>query len=338
MSDEPAGGVGIRVTFRRSAGLLRSVRGNLKYLLLLIGVPIAVILIYSIPLGQSHVVEARTLGARLTVLGPDTVWRLPPSTLCVDRGAERNLVLAAGFDGPGCNPGIFAEKDLGNVELRIPSGVQILIRAEPNGSVLLRRLEDQASNTSTVVRLVDDTFWDVGSLIRIDADNWRSVALLEFAGDVVIGQAAVAGSTDYLVEGRFEVREHFLRQYRPFGARNAEPTTVKSGSLYRGDRVSFQPKSSDLDDPPVIVTGFISPQLVRNTLGFDIVISSGFDRSQAKLRVKSFGAREVTIQPSWVDRAVRDPLLVALTAILGFAVTSLTFAAEVRKIGQSGRG
>jgi hypothetical protein len=337
MSDKPSGGVGIRVTLRRGAALLRSVRGNLKYLLLLIGVPIAVVLIYSIPLGQSHVVEARTLGARLTILGPDTVWRLPPSTLCVDRGTDRDLVLASDFDGPGCNPGIFAEQDLGNVELRIPSGVQILVRAEPDGTVLLRRLEDQTSNNSIAVRLVNDTFWETGSLIRIDADAWRKVALLEFAGNAVIGQAAVAGSTDYLIEGRYEVREHFLRQYRPFGTSQTEPTTVKSGTLYRGDRVSFVPTASDLDDLPVVVTGFISPQLLQNTLGFGIVISSGFDQSQAKMRVKSFGAREITIAPSWVDRAVRDPLLVALTAILGFAVTSLSFASEVRKIGHKGR-
>ncbi len=192
MSEETFTGIGIRQTLRRAASFLRINRGNIRFLLLLIGTPVLVVLIYSTHLGQIHVVEARTLGARITILGPDTVWRLPQSTLCVDLGDKRDVEKAKAYAGSGCNPGIFDEQLLPNAEFRIPSGVQILIRSEPGGGVVLRRLSDRADSNGVPVRLEKETFWKIGSLIRIDAEAWRSMALLEFAGDAVIGQETLA--------------------------------------------------------------------------------------------------------------------------------------------------
>ncbi|MEX0277383.1 MAG: hypothetical protein AB3N19_07675 [Ruegeria sp.] len=326
MSGETHDGVSARQTLRRAANLFRAARGNWKYMLILIGTPVLIILLYSLPRGQSYVVEARTLGARVTFLGPDALWKLPKATYCQTRGENRDLRTAAKFQGEGCNPGLFEIHTLPDAEIRIPSGVPILIRSEPDGSMLLRRLAvpDEAPKAAPALRLSDALTWTPNSLLRIDAEGWMQVTLLEFVGDVVVGEEAGSGSNSYLIEGRYDVRERLL-----WRSDSAEPTTVFEGTLYRGDRVAFY---GDEEDAEVLLTGFIAPYLEDDRRGFGIVLSNGLDRTDSQLGIKSFGAREVLVSPSWTDRALRDPLLLALTAILGFAVTSLTFAVEVRRL------
>ena len=341
MSGQVAKGVGVRQTLRRIKALIQAAQGRLPFLLTLIGVPILIVLSYSFPLGQVYLVEARTLGARITVTGPDAVWKLPNATLCSDRGANKDIRLATNWTGTGCNPGLFEINDLTGTEIRMPSGVQIQLRAESDGSVLLRRLSDRSDQTkagSSGVRLTDQHNWTPGSLLRIEPTNWQRVTLLEFAGDVEIGQETGSGANAYLIEGRYEVREHFLRQYRPWGTTSAEPTTVVTGTLYRGDRVAFhKPTKENTSALSVLATGFIAPNLDL-TPGFSIVASSSLEHKQAQLRIKSFGTRETQVTPTWIDRALRDPLLLALTAILGFAVTALTLVVEIKKISFRGRG
>ena len=88
----------------------------------------------------------------------------------------------------------------------------------------------------------------------------------------------------------------------------------------------------DDGDAEVLLTGFVAPYLENDQRGFGIVVSNGVDPTNAQLGIKSFGAKEILVSPNWTDRARRDPLLLALTAILGFAVTSLTFVIEIRKL------
>lgn len=340
MSGQVAKGVGVRQTLRRIKTLILGAEGRLPFLMTLIGVPILIVLSYSFTSGQVYLVEARTLGARITVIGPDAVWKLPNATLCTDRGANKDIKRATEWSGTGCNPGLFEIDNLTGAEIRIPSRVQIQLRAEADGSVLLRRLSDWPDQTKTDsigIRLNDKHNWNPGSLLRIEPTNWKSVTLLEFAGDVEIGQETGSGANAYLIEGRYEVREHFLRQFRPWVTTNVEPTTVVTGTLYRGDRVAFRKPSKD-DTPtlPVLATGFIAPNLDL-TPGYNIVASSNLEHKQAQLRIKSFGTRETQIKPTWIDRALRDPLLLALTAILGFAVTALTMVVEIKKLSFKGR-
>lgn len=331
MSGETNESVGARQMLRRATKLFRMARGNLKFMLVLIGTPVLIILLYSVPLGQSYVVEARALGARITILGPAALWKLPPAIYCQDLGEDRDLRRAATYTGDGCNPSLFRTASLPGAEIRIPPGVHILIRSEPDGSILLRRLPGkEASGTSTAVFLSDTLEWTERSVLRIDAEHWKQVTLLEFTGDVVVGEEAGSGANSYLIEGRYDVRERFLWQYRP-GSRSSapEPTTVVEGTLYRGDRVAFHGEGEGGD---VLLTGFIAPVLEDVRRGFGIVLSNGVDPTDARLGIKSFGTREIQVSPSWLDRARRDPLLLALTAILGFAVTSLTFVIEARKL------
>lgn len=335
MSGQVAKGVGARQTLRRMKALIQAAQGRLPFFLTLIGVPALIVLSYSRPLGQVYLVEARTLGARVTVAGPDTVWKLPNATLCSDLGSAKDIKRATTWTGTGCNPGLFETINLTGTEIRMPSGVQIQLRAEADGAVLLRRLSDrpdQSGADPSGIRLTENHNWTPGSLLRIEPTDWQRVTLLEFAGDVEIGQETGSGANAYLIEGRYEVREHFLHQLRPWGTTGAEPTTVVTGSLYRGDRVAFRKQSADnLPAETVLTTGFIAPNLDL-TPGFSIVASSGLEHKQAQLRVKSFGTREAQVKPTWIDRALRDPMLLALTAILGFAVTVLTLVVEIKKI------
>ena len=175
MSSETHEGVGARQTLRRAAKLIRAARGNWKYMLVLLGVPVLIILLYSFPLGQSYVVEARTLGARVTILGPGACWKLPSATYCQSRGKNRDLQKAASFQGDGCNPGLFEIHTLPNTEIRIPPGLPILIRSEPDGSMLLRRLPtpDESPQDATALRLSDALIWTPNSVLQIHAESWK---------------------------------------------------------------------------------------------------------------------------------------------------------------------
>ncbi|MEM6385596.1 MAG: hypothetical protein AAF718_05090 [Pseudomonadota bacterium] len=328
MSESGYDGPGSRVSLRRASKLFRAVQGNTRFLAVLIGTPFLVILLYSFPLAQNYVVEARTLSARITVLDPDVFWKLPKAQFCEDLGEARDLSKAASYQGTGCNPGLFREVSLPSTEIRIPKGVQILIQYQPDGSILFQRLEDRFIEDKPTVRLTDSEVWTEGSVLKIKPVDWTTVTLLEFAGDVVVGEEAGSGANGYLIDGRYEVRELFLRQYRPWGNAKANATTVVSDNLYRGDRIAF---TNTLEPEKKLLTGFFAPLFDANARGIGIVISNGFDPTRARLAVESFGAREIVVTPSWIDRALRDPLLLALTAILGFAVTTLTFAVEIRK-------
>lgn len=333
MSGEVAQGASARQVLRRTKALIQAARGRWPFWLALIGVPVLIVLSYSFPLGQIYLVEARTLGARIAVSGPDTVWKLPKVTLCTDR-ATKDIPRAASWAGAGCNPGLFETTDLNGAEIRIPSGVEILMRAEADGAILLRRLDGQTTGAQApVIRLSDDQLWSPGSLLRISAADWQQVSLLEFAGNIVIGQETGSGANAYLIEGRYEVREHFLRHVRLWDSDRAEPMTVVTGTLYRGDKVSFRAEDpADGTERAVLATGFVAPMLGQGQRGFGVVTSSGLDKTHVQLRIKSFGTRETHITPTWVDRALRDPMLLALTAILGFAVTVLTFVVEIKKL------
>lgn len=334
MSDDVNAGPGIHPTLRRLSKLMRAAKGKWHIWIILFATPILIIALYSWPRQQSYVVEAHTLGLEVTILGPDTLWKLPASQFC-KKLQERDLRRAAGYSGDSCNPGLFENVPLTGSELRIPAGVRILMRSSPDGHVLFRRLDDSPGASTPVIRLSETHDWDVGSVMIFAPENWKKVSLLEFAGDIAIGQEAGTGADSYLIEGRYEVRERFWwYPLRPNRRHTAEPTAIVSGALFRGDYVSFR-YTPDLDTgplPPVLLNGFVTPVPHAGTLGLSVVVSNGLDPSNALLAVKRFGAREIRVSPSWIDRARRDPLLLALTAILGFAVTSLTFSLEIRRL------
>jgi hypothetical protein len=70
MSGDSFEGTGGRITLRRAMGLLRISGGDIRFLSVLIGVPVLVILLYSFPLAQNYVVEARSLSAKITAATP----------------------------------------------------------------------------------------------------------------------------------------------------------------------------------------------------------------------------------------------------------------------------
>lgn len=339
MSTNVNSGPGIRPTLRRASKLLRAAGGSWRFLLVLFGTPVLIISLYSVRVEQSYVVEARTFGATVTVLGPDSAWKLPPAQLC-KKLPQRDLGRAAVYSGEGCNPGLFESVALSGSELRIPARVRILMRSTPGGGVLFRRIEDAGAASVQTVRLTESHNWDVGSVLILGPESWRQISLLEFSGNIVIGQEAGTGADSYLIEGRYEVRERFWWQYKPWDREHeGEATAVVSGTLNQGDLVSFfDQQSEDAESSRgVLLTGFVTPVPETGSAGFSVVVSNGLDPSNAYLVIKSFGARAIRVKPSWIERARRDPLLLALTAIIGFAVTSLTFALEVRKLSENAK-
>ncbi len=294
--------------------------------ILLVLVVALIVLAYAFPGGQIYLVEARTLGATVTVGDAEGRWRLPPSTLCARRDRVSPQA-GAGWDGTGCNPALFETRPLDTVEIALPKGTGIEARIDAEGGLTLRLL---APAPATPIALTDAVDWTPGSLLIVARDDWRGAGALKFSGHVVIGEVVEVGSAAYLLDGRYEIRERLLRQRLPFG--ETEPVEVAQGTLFRGDRVEFRTRSAK--DGEIVARGFVAPTYADDEGGFLVMAASDPDAVGADFLVRSFGAGPTIIRPNWTDRATRDPVFLALSAILGIAIGCLALIFQAYQTGE----
>lgn len=287
----------------------------------LVGVASVVLVVfaYSRSLGQVFLVEARTFGAVLTFEGYGNAWRLPPLVLCEPRETPDPRATAPVGQvcesrgtpapaGPVCDPVLFAEHCFDSpVEVALPAGMTVGMSVDLDGRL---RLRSQAAPQAA--QLTDRVAWGPGGVILVAPDAWRRSGALDFDGRVVIGADVGAGEDGWLVEGRYQIRERLLRQWLD---RAAGPVEVVSGELLRGDRVEFRAEPAG---GAVLARGFVAPSLAADEPGLLVTVASDPEATDAQFMVASFGAREVRVAPNWTDRAMRDPMLIALGAVVTF--------------------
>jgi hypothetical protein len=157
-------------------------------------------------------------------------------------------------------------------------------------------------------------------LLIVSGPAWRRTGTLQVSGNLTVGEGVGQGSTGYLLEGNYEVREKL-----PFWLiSGADPVAVKTGELRRGDVVAFRPVDMDNAVP---VDAFLSPTLEASSPGFDLVAAS--ELGTAELRIKSFGQRETQVSATWVDTALRDPVLAGFAAALGLLLAFVPFLSDL---------
>lgn len=274
---------------------------------------------------RTFIVSARTTGATIVFDGLANAWPLGPAVLCerlpnneldpdrltppdepCDQTAYKNVT------------GDHADARTNHVQIDWPDG------GDP-GTPDLRQAR-LLTNESGDLEITLDGATDLKSGTRaiLTRENWRSVGALAFIGSATIGNAIGSGERRLLLDGRYEARE-------PTGLRLSGPVTqtILEGTLTRGEEVRIV---QGPDAAPAPGYGHLAAAEPDQD-GFHIVMIS--EPGSTELRLSTIGgdgtgtAEATRISPSWVDRTLKGPLLLALAFILtlGIGVSQLSFEA-----------
>ena len=264
---------------------------------------LALVALYGRDGSRSFAVEALTGSASVRFDGSErAVWKLDNAVLCARR-PRHEAPAAASTGHPACAPGLYDVREADSIEFRWPAGLAASMEVE--GDMLAITLSPVAAGGGAAGLDVGDGGAPLasGSRILLDREAVLRSSPLPVSGDVTIGAVPSGGASGILREGRYVVRETL-----PW--RNV-PITVSEGALFAGDRLSFVAAgASEADSQPAY--GF----LLGSNEGqpeFAITIYSALGPS--RMRIDRFGNETAFVSPSWTERAVRDPILVAFTAL-----------------------
>lgn len=355
----------------RRAGLFANfrsfIRNNRIFVAVLLVFVIAIPVAYSVRSGQSYLVDARTLGARIDVEGVGTSWQLYGVTHCrrttdLSRLQEAAEAEAASSDAEPdetdrlCNRVLFPQQNFYRaVTFALPDGAVIALASTPEGGL---RLSRPGGDELGPINLGAAGIWAPDDVLIVSREGWRSTGALEFRGNVWIGDEVAQGTQGYLLEGRYEIREKFRRQQLMqtvldlFGSdlSAGQPIPILTGELMRGDQLTFERhgrpeffgicrgSSTEAASPgersasTVPAQGFVVPVLDTDLSGFALRVTSNAAATCVRLRLSSYGAQPRYVAPTWTNRALLDPFLLAVVAIGGFLVAFLTLLVEIDEI------
>ena len=357
-----AGRTGLFANFRSF------VRNNRTFVAVLLVFVIAIPVAYTFRSGQSYLVDARTFGAQVDVEGAGTSWQLYGVTHCrreTDLEALAEAVAAAEAGQadaetrvpvPLCNRMLFTQsQEHRAVAFVVPDGATVALAATPDGGLILSQ---PAGSDRRPISLGAAGIWNPDDVLILSRDGWRSTGALEFRGNVRIGDEVAQGTQGYLLEGRYEIREKFRRQQLMqalldlFGSdlSAGQPIPILTGELMRGDQLTFERngrpglfgicrrRATETASPgersasTVPAQGFVVPVLDTDLSGFALRVTSNAAATCVRLSLNSYGAQTRQVAPTWTDRALLDPLLLAVVAIGGFLVAFLALLVEIAEI------
>ncbi|WP_430511369.1 hypothetical protein [Pannonibacter phragmitetus] len=242
---------------------------------------------------RSIVLEAQATGMVVRFSGQSNDWAFSDVVVCVprakiERAAER---------GTGqCDARRYVESNEEDFRINWSAGSSAQVTS-PSPGVLVLDITGQA-------RMLDRT------RVIVNRESWLAAGALTFSGIVQIGDQLASGETKMILNGSFDIRE------QPFWSQNTE--VLKRGSIWRGESVSIV-SLADGAAGSVEVFGHITP-LDTGKPGFAVgVVSSPGD---VLLQLGFFGAQEpVQVAPTWMDRALTSPLILALAVILSVVLS-----------------
>ncbi|WP_366655773.1 hypothetical protein [Fodinicurvata sp. EGI_FJ10296] len=270
---------------------------------------------YLWPAKQSFQVEVITGGAEIGFDGGDLgTWRLPSATVCLPIRPSQTPTLPDGFRPtrhPECHTDHYLAFGIRNAVIRWPAGTTIRVRARADDGVSID-VTAVADNATIGIESSEATFGR-SSRILIDGPDWRRHPSLPFSsGNVVLGLLPAAGEEGLVREGRYQIRETL-----PFRSR---PITVDEGAFFAGDQIRFQGLEPEFIPPGLSATGtyfaygFLAPGN-DDDAGYSAVAYTALDFT--RLEIGRIGAEDSRVDVNWTKRALRDPLLLALTALVG---------------------
>lgn len=277
--------------------------------------------------GQSLTIQARTLGLEIGFSPKRQTWRLPGATMCRHRAPLVELS-GSDLDQPyrQCAPDVaFPDVTIPASFLSIGQGARLRADMMEDGGLRLRLLDADAP-----ILLEGGHSWQPKDEIILTAKEWREAGTLRFDGDIVIGHQIEDGTRNYLLEGRYVVRERLMLHRILEAWRSPAPVTVAEDELFLGDSIQIARanKTDAGDDETGMARGFLAAAADQDGPGFQVVASSTPDKSQATL--VRFQNRATKIEPRWLDRVQNDPMLIAITIIATLA-GSLTVFGRNRK-------
>lgn len=241
---------------------------------------------------RSFLIEARTTGVTIKFSGLGNVWPLGKVTVCQplsrpDRTADR---------GSGqCDHRLYEETHFPDLLLDLSDGGQAIVTV--------------SRGTGLAIAISDIKGFNDRTRILLDVESWQAAGALAFSGGVAIGGEMGSGQKNFVLGGRFEVRES---PKIPFG-RSGRIDVIKSGQLLRGEQVRIVTPEGPSD-----VVGHITPAL-GDVGGLNVVVVSLPGNTSLSLGYLG-GDSASTITPDWIDHAIANPVLIALTFILTMCI------------------
>jgi hypothetical protein len=242
---------------------------------------------------RSYVVQARVTAARVVFAGNQNIWRLADSTLC--EATTTSLLDHVAESRPTC--GAFHKEAVGKIHtIEWPNGSEAVLSMGPD-----RCLRIASAGKKVEALPPPDSF------LLVCRDGWRQSGALVFVGSAILGETMASGQRNFLIDGRYEVRERGI----PTSWFINRSHLADEGQLMRGERVEFVS-----DRSRNAVYGHITPSENDDDSGFHaVMISSG---GASELEVSFFGRGEpVRIRPSWIESLGTNPILIALMAVIG---------------------
>lgn len=236
--------------------------------------------------------EASVTGITIEFSGSGEAWALPAATICVP--LKRKLPRAQRGTGI-CDQRGYSEQS-GPLTVAWRKGSRVVVQ---------RTDRQQLALTVEGVPDLEDT-----SRIIIDQKTLRSLGALTFTGFAVLGRPIDDGQTDMILSGEYEIRER-----SPFLASTEK---IRIGSLRRGETASVVDLSQEV---PALQFGVLTLDEEERAVRVSMVSESG----RIGMHLQFYGSGEpAVIAPSWVDRALVSPTILALVS--GLVVVSSLLA------------
>lgn len=266
--------------------------------------------------GQTLTVQARTLGTEISFSPKRQTWRFLGATLCrhrpptVELTQEEQQKSFRVCSSDNALPDVSVPDGL----MSIGQGARIRIDARDAGGIRLRML-----SSDSPVSLPGDHPWRPRDELVLSAAQWRDVGTLRFDGEIIIGHRIEDGTRNYLLEGRYVIRERLLLHHVLEIWQNPEPVAVAQDDLFLGDSLRIASNNEDAEDEKEkgVARGFLTAVANPQDPGFEVVAASTPDQSAVTIR--RFQNRPFKIEARWSDRIQNDPILIALSIIAALA-------------------
>ncbi|MHA6642607.1 hypothetical protein [Mesorhizobium sp. A623] len=152
------------------------------------------------------------------------------------------------------------------------------------------------------------------SKARSGKDEWAALGVLSFNGTARVGNQVSSGETRTLLSGTYEVRE------KPLWSEDTE--VLKAGKIRSGESAEIMTAGKE-GRQPAEVFGHIA-KIEPGKPGFNVGLVSA--PGPVSLEIGYFGgAKPANIAPTWMDRALTSPLVLALAFLLSVILSAVQF-------------
>ncbi|MET3662443.1 hypothetical protein [Aquamicrobium ahrensii] len=250
---------------------------------------------------RTFILEATATGMDIRFAGQNNDWYLGQATICTPRKRiERTIPRGTGV----CDARRYAER----------RGDAQRINWSPGAEVKLSSPQPH----TLVLELFGQEGWDDRTRVVIGKDEWATLGVLSFNGAARVGNQVSSGETRTVLSGTYEVRE------KPFWSDDTE--VLKAGKVRRGESAEIM-TAGEGERQSAEVFGHVT-QVEPGKPGFNIGLVSA--TGPVSLQIGYFGgANPANIAPTWMDRALTSPLVLALAFLLSIILSAVQFVGGI---------